>query len=173
MRWDHVPTIQGMSFRFSIYEESNHIPLGGHVSYTSTTTLDHPLSLELSLSFYHSIRRCIQSAVIFEAYRSLQDQLPSMRPFQRKLAVLDQAKALTEAITDLQPHQRTEILWRTMSSKEDMNHEVIWKRAKVIEKELEDLALRIGDFCTPEKNHTDTVNDYVQNQYVRVCFFRC
>jgi len=96
-----------------------------------------------------------------------------MRPFQRKLAVLDQAKALTEAITDLQPHQRTEILWRTMSSKEDMNHEVIWKRAKVIEKELEDLALRIGDFCTPEKNHTDTVNDYVQNQYVRVCFFRC
>lgn len=92
-----------------------------------------------------------------------------MRPFQRKLAVLDQAKALVDAMAAdiVPPHQRGEILWRTMSSKELLDSEAIWKRAKTIEKELKLLAERIVPHWVPGKEHSETVNEYVQRQYVR------
>ena len=129
------------------------------VCHSHTSIIHHP----------HSVRRSIQSAVIFEAYRSLEDQLPTMRPFQRKVAVLDQAKALVDAMGAdvVPPHQRVEILWRTMSSKEHLDSEAIWKRAKTIEKELKLLAERIQPHWAPGKEHSETVNEYVQRQYVR------
>jgi hypothetical protein len=123
---------------------------------------------KLNRVFLFSVRRSVQSAVIFEGYRSLEDQLPKMRPFQRKLAVFDQVKALIDAITHLTHRQKEEILWRTMSSRENMDHEVVWKRAKAIQRELESLAQKIKPLCAPGKKHSDTVDEFIQQQYVRI-----
>jgi hypothetical protein len=48
-----------------------------------------------------------------------------------------------------------------------MDHEAVWKRAKMIERELEKLAQKIKPLCSPGKIHGDAVDQYIQQQYVR------
>ena len=45
-----------------------------------------------------------------------------------------------DSLDFLFPHQKEEILWRTATSKESLQPEVSWKRVKLIEKELGNLA---------------------------------
>jgi hypothetical protein len=111
------------------------------------------------------MRRSIQTVILYEAHRCVADRLPSMRPFQRKLAFFDQAIALAET-TSLLPHQREEIMWRTGTSKEPMQPDTAWKRMKLIEKEVEKLQEKIKPTCGNGKTHDEIVNDHIQQQYV-------
>ena len=88
-----------------------------------------------------------------------------MRPFQRKLAFFDQANALVEA-TEMLPHQKEEIMWRTGTSKEPMQPDTAWKRMKLIEKEIKALAEKIKPLWVEDKNHEDVCNEFIQQQYV-------
>jgi hypothetical protein len=110
-------------------------------------------------------RRSVQTAILYEANRCLSDQLPSMRPFQRKLAFYDQAKALLEA-TGFSPQQQTEIMWRTGTSREVLNPDSAWKRAKLVEKELEKIREKVKPLCMDGKTHNEIVDEYIQQQYV-------
>lgn len=114
-----------------------------------------------------AMRRSIQTVVLYEAHRCIASRMPSMRPFQRKVAFFDQAKAILEA-TGFMPHQQEEIMWRTGTSKEAMNAETGWKRLKLIEKEINSLRARIRPFCEEGKSHDDVVNQYIQQQFVSV-----
>ena len=69
------------------------------------------------------MRRSVQSAIMFEAQRCVQDRLDSMRPFQRKIAFFDQMVALLETLDYIAPHHRAEIMCRTATSKEPMTPE--------------------------------------------------
>ena len=64
------------------------------------------------------MRRSVQSCILFEAYRCVEGKLEAMRPFQRKLAFLDQAVALLNSLDFIPPHQKPDVMWRTATSRE-------------------------------------------------------
>ena len=102
-------------------------------------TVDMAL-VSLSKLRLSSVATVTSPAILYEAKRCVAGRLPSLRPFQRKAAFMGQAFALLDSLDFLYPHQKAEILWRTASSKEQLDAEVAWKRAKCVEKELDDLA---------------------------------
>uniref|UniRef100_A0A7S3P449 Uncharacterized protein n=1 Tax=Amphora coffeiformis TaxID=265554 RepID=A0A7S3P449_9STRA len=112
---------------------------------------------------YHDcMRRSLQSVILFEAKRCIEEELPNLKPFQRKIALMDQANGLIESLPFLMPHQREEILWRTATSKEQLNGDIAYKRIQQINKELQKLAKEIKKFITPESTHQDWVNHLEQ-----------
>ena len=84
------------------------------------------------------MRRSVQTVILYEAHRCIASRLSSLRPFQRKLAFFDQALALL-AQSDLLPHQREEVMWRTGTSKESMQPETAWK-VRVVSRCSQELA---------------------------------
>ena len=110
-------------------------------------------------------RRSVQTAVLYEAHRCIADKIPTMRPFQRKIAFFDQARALLEA-TGLTQQQQLEVMWRTGTSKEALNPETAWKRFKLIEKELEKISEKVKPLCKIGKSHDDVMKEYVSLQFV-------
>jgi hypothetical protein len=116
------------------------------------------------------MRRSLQSIVLYEAKRCVEPQLHSLRPFQRKLAMMDQIYALVHSLDFLYPHQRQEILWRTATSKEPISPEIAWKRQQLITKELKKLSDQIHPFLSPERTHEESVDLLEQNLFVRVLF---
>ena len=110
-------------------------------------------------------------AILYEAKRCVAGRLPSLRPFQRKAAFMGQAFALLDSLDFLYPHQKAEILWRTASSKEQLDAEVAWKRAKCVEKELDDLAEKVKTFVPQAKTHNEAVNMLVQSLYEQLTGF--
>jgi len=117
--------------------------------------------------YEQSMRRSVQTVILYEAHRCIADKLPSLRPFQRKLAFFDQAMALVEGAGFL-PHQREEIMWRTGTSREPMQPETAWKRMKLIEKEVEKVAEKARPLCVIGKSHDDVCNEFIQQQYEAV-----
>ena len=110
-------------------------------------------------------RRSVQTAVLYEAHRCIADKIPTMRPFQRKIAFFDQARALLEA-TGLTPQQQLEVMWRTGTSKEALNPETAWKRFKLVEKELEKISEKVKPLCKVGKSHDDVMKEYIYLQFV-------
>jgi hypothetical protein len=83
-----------------------------------------------------------------DAHRCILDQLPSLHPFQRKLAFFDQVMALVDTASDyLLPHQQEEIICWMGTSKELMQPKMAWKRMKLIEKEAQKVVEKIRALC--------------------------
>ena len=120
-----------------------------------------------------SLRRSVQSVVLFEAKRCVEEfeagrstqRLPLLRVFQRKAVHWAIAKDLL-ASTDLQPYQCTEVLWRTCTNKQPLGDDNSWRRAKVIAKELSKLADQIRSHQTGGLSSDEAVDLYVQGLYV-------
>lgn len=112
------------------------------------------------------MRRSIQTVVMFEAQRCIQEKLPSLRPFQRKIAHFNQLLALLETLDFIPANLRKEVLWRTGTSKEAMNNEIAWKRSRTIEKELSKLASsKIRPLVDEGMSHAQACDAIVQEQY--------
>ena len=86
------------------------------------------------------MRRSLQTCILYEAKRIVSPQLEMLKPFQRKFAFMDQAKALLQTIDFVPVHERDEIFYRTKCSMEMFKPDVAWKRAQTVDKELETLA---------------------------------
>jgi hypothetical protein len=109
------------------------------------------------------MRRSFQTVIMFEANRCLKDKLPSLRPFQRKLAVFDQANYLLEEIsgeaslvgltTRANPE---EIMWRTATSKEPLNPESMWSRATRLTKDVERVAEQVREYIQEQLADSDS-----------------
>ena len=93
-----------------------------------------------------------------------------MKPFQRKIALMDQANGLIESLPFLLPHQREEILWRTATSKEHLNGDIAYKRIQQINKELQKLAKLVKQFIEPTTTHQDWVNRLEQFLFVSIMY---
>ena len=131
------------------------------------------------------MRRSFQTVLMFEANRCLKDKLPSLRPFQRKLAVFDQAKFLLEEIggesslLGLRKREKMEeIMWRTASSREPLNAESMWSRAARLTKDVERVAEQVREFIEEQKSlstiktaitskstHEEIYRSFVENIY--------
>ena len=116
------------------------------------------------------MRRSLQSVILYEARRCIEDDLPGMKPFQRKIALMDQANGLIESLPFLLPHQREEILWRTATSKEHLNGDIAYKRIQQINKELQKLAKLVKQFIEPTTTHQDWVNRLEQFLFVSIIY---
>lgn len=132
------------------------------------TWLDQVKNCLGARGYENCMRRSLQSIVLYEAKRCVEPQLHSLRPFQRKLAMMDQIHALVHSLDFLYPHQRQEILWRTATSKEPISPEIAWKRQQLITKELQKLSEQILPFLSPGRTHEESVDLLEQNLFVRV-----
>jgi hypothetical protein len=113
------------------------------------------------------MRRSVQSAILYEAKRCIAPRFASLRPFQRKVAFMDQAHALIESLDFLFDHHKEEILWRTATSKEQLQPDFAWKRMKLIEKEMESIAsTKIKPFLGRGRAHEESCDLLVQSLYV-------
>lgn len=115
--------------------------------------------------YENCMRRSLQTIVLYEANRCISSALPTLRPFQRKLAYLDMANALVDSLACLMPHQKAEVLWRTGTSKEPMNPETAWKRRKLLNKELDNIKDAITPLLTG-RSHDEAIDAYIQLQFV-------
>lgn len=111
------------------------------------------------------MRRSVQTVILYEAHRCIASRVQSLRPFQRKLAMWDQAIALVKQ-SELLPHQREEVLWRTGTSKALLDADTAWKRMKISEKELEKLINeRVKPCFVSGMSHSDLYKEFIQNQF--------
>lgn len=101
--------------------------------------------------YENCMRRSVQSVILYEAHRCVEARLPSLRPFQRKLAFFDQANALLDTLDFLHMHQKEEVMWRTATSKETLMPEVAWKRMRLIDRELVKLSEKVQPFIDKVK----------------------
>jgi len=130
------------------------------------------------------MRRSFQTVLMFEANRCLRDKLPGLRPFQRKLAVFDQAKYLLEEISGESSivglttrAKKEEIMWRTATSKEPLNPESMWSRASRLTKDVEKVAEQVREYIkekladqdsksiTSASTHDETYRSFVESTY--------
>ena len=114
------------------------------------------------------MRRSFQTVLMYEANRCLKDKLPSLRPFQRKLAVFDQAKYLLEEISGesslvgLTSREKwEEILWRTGTSRESLNPESMWSRVCRLMKDVEKVTEQVREFI--EEKLADPDNETIKS----------
>ena len=63
-------------------------------------------------------------------------------------------------------HQKTEVLWRTGTSKEPMNAETAWKRRKLLNKELENIRDAVTSLLVPDRTHDEALDRLIQQQFV-------
>jgi hypothetical protein len=114
-----------------------------------------------------SMRRSLQSAILYEAKRCIAPRFQSLRPFQRKVAFMDQANALIDSLDFVLEHQKREILWRTATSKEQLLPDFAWKRLKLIEKECELIAkTKVKPFLARGRTHEESCDLLIQSLYV-------
>eukprot|EP00980_Cylindrotheca_fusiformis_P012898 scaffold3211_cov120-Cylindrotheca_fusiformis.AAC.6 len=111
------------------------------------------------------MRRSVQTVILYEAYRCIGTKLLTLRPFQRKIALWDQAVALVKQ-SDLLPHQREEVLWRTGTSKALLDSDTAWKRLKVSEKELDKLVNeKVKPIYKIGQTHEELCKEFIQKQF--------
>ena len=121
--------------------------------------------------YENGMRRSMQSVILFEARRCVEPRLSSLRPFQRKLAFMDQALALIDSLDFLYPQQKEEILWRTATSKEALSPDIAWKRQQLIGKELKRLAELVRPFVGKGRSHEESCD--LLEQHLFVSLFLC
>jgi len=124
------------------------------------------LSAAIGGRYDPAMRRSVQTVVMYEANRMLQDQYDSLRPFQRKSILFETCKELLNSLEFIPEYLRAEILYRTVTSKIPLTPELVWRRMKVIDKEISKSILSaITPFLKEGKSHDDVCEDFIQHQY--------
>ena len=116
--------------------------------------------------YQNNMRRSLQTIVLYEAKRSLEQRPKSLRPYQRKIAFLQQAQYILDTLDFLFPKQRAEILYRTLTSRTKLDGDTAWARLKGISKELSTLANQAQPHLAGASSQTEAVDHMVQAMYV-------
>lgn len=145
------------------------------MSHSSDTWLGRLTFLIGARGYNDCMRRSLQSVILYEARRCINEESKNMKPYQRKAVLMDQAHGLIESLPFLMPHQREEILWRTATSKEQINGDIAYKRIQQINKELLNLTELIKPFINhaASNNHQDWCNALEQSLFVRCTTTTC
>lgn len=69
-----------------------------------STWLERLILLVGPRGYHDCMRRSLQSVILYEAKRCIEDELPNLKPFQRKIALMDQANGLIDSLPFLLPH---------------------------------------------------------------------
>mmetsp|Transcript_15955 Transcript_15955/g.22843 ORF Transcript_15955/g.22843 Transcript_15955/m.22843 type:complete len:156 (+) Transcript_15955:306-773(+) len=114
-----------------------------------------------------AMRRSVQTVLMYEANRIVQEKYDTLRPFQRKSILFDTCTDLLNSLHFIPEYLRGEILFRTVTGKVPLSPELVWRRMKVIDKEISKSILSaITPFLKEGKSHDDVCEDFIQHQYV-------
>lgn len=119
--------------------------------------------------YHEQMRRSVQSAILYEAFRAVEPTMSSLRPFQRKAAYMEQCQHLLQLLVDdglLTPHQSTEIMYRTMSSQAPLDGVAAFTRHRGLVQELEQLAEQIKPFWVTGRSHEEAVDRLAHHLFV-------
>jgi hypothetical protein len=133
-----------------------------------STWLERVTDLMGPKGYDDSMRRSLQTVIFIEAKRGITPLLTEMRASHRKLAFLEQARAVLDSCDFLRPDQKPTVLWRTASSQEIVSDEMAWKRVQTVEKELQRLASLLGPYIQSGRSHQEAVDLLVKKMLVRV-----
>lgn len=117
-----------------------------------------------------SMRRSIQTLVLYEADRCLKHRYSSLRPFQRKYALLATTIDLLGTLDFLNDYQRQEIMFRTNASKEPLTMDLAWRRMKLIQREVNQAIIPkakelVEDEGNSNKSHDEFCALLLQSMY--------
>lgn len=134
------------------------------------TTTDNPFSVRLLQNlggrYTHSMRRSVQTVVLYEANRCLKGRYHVLRPFQRRVALYDTARDIIDTLDFILPYHRAEIMFRTAAAQVPLSPELTWRRMKVIEREIKNKIIpKIKPFFDKNKTHDEVCNAYMQCEY--------
>jgi len=120
--------------------------------------------------FDESMRRSIQSVALYEANRCLVDRYSSLRPFQRKIALVSTAVDLIATLDFISETNQAEAMYRTQRSKEPLAPDLAWRRMKLIEREVKNSILpKVKEMEGAEDmSHEKICHEYLQNKYEEV-----
>eukprot|EP00542_Grammatophora_oceanica_P011753 CAMPEP_0194046498 /NCGR_PEP_ID=MMETSP0009_2-20130614/21305_1 /TAXON_ID=210454 /ORGANISM="Grammatophora oceanica, Strain CCMP 410" /LENGTH=388 /DNA_ID=CAMNT_0038691813 /DNA_START=251 /DNA_END=1417 /DNA_ORIENTATION=+ len=117
------------------------------------------------------MRRSLQAVVLYETQRCCKDRLPALRPFQRKIAFFDMAKALVCTLgsddTFLTSEQQAQILWRNNASQELMDENNCWNRRKMILQEMENINKDMKELMQAGRTQEEALKEYLQQKFTR------
>lgn len=112
------------------------------------------------------MRRSVQTAVMYEAHRALQSKLSSLRPFQRKIALINVSNDLVDTLDFIPQFHREQIMFRTASGRLPLSPDLAWRRMKLIDREImKHVVPQMEPFIDPDKTHQQACDDYIQHQY--------
>jgi hypothetical protein len=136
---------------------------------STTTTLSWQARLKAAIGprgYHVGMRRSLQTIILYEAKRGIEPRLKTLRPYQRKAAFMEQCYYLLESLEFIFPNQKQEVLWRTMTSRVQLDGETAWSRLKGINRELVTLSQKIKPFLAAGRSHNEAVDLLVQDLYV-------
>lgn len=138
-------------------------------SFPNSSSYTFPARLQKSLfdqPYNNSMRRSVQTAILYEANRCHQESYNSMKPFQRKIALFETCKDILSTLTFIPVYHRIEVLFRTATGKTPLTPELAWRRMKLIDRE-------IGQQILPKFSElwnrygSDRSHDYVCDQFLQ------
>lgn len=113
-----------------------------------------------------TMRRSVQTVVLYEAHRCLRDRLAALRPFQRKIALFDTSCDIVSTLDFIPQYHRNEIMYRTQSGKLPLSPDLAWRRMKLIDREVQkNIVPQVRPFVQPDKTHKQSCDEFIQHQY--------
>mmetsp|Transcript_12563 Transcript_12563/g.18489 ORF Transcript_12563/g.18489 Transcript_12563/m.18489 type:complete len:290 (+) Transcript_12563:139-1008(+) len=114
------------------------------------------------------MRKSLQCVVLYEANRCCAPVLQSLRPFQRKIAYYDMFIALVDSLQIVHHHQKEQLKWRTLISKDNMSDQNCWKRRTNIQRELDTINEGVRKYLAEGKTNEEALEAYLQKQFENV-----
>jgi len=115
-----------------------------------------------------SMRRSVQTVVLYEANRCLSNHYGHLKPFQRKAALLDTAKDIVNSLSFIPIYQRIEIMFRTATGKLLLSPELAWRRMKIINRDIRKTIIpKIPILIDGCKNHDELCTKFLQHEYTQ------
>eukprot|EP00957_Ditylum_brightwellii_P125027 9530612-Ditylum_brightwellii.AAC.1 len=106
-----------------------------------------------------SMRRSVQTVVLYEANRVLKERYETLRPFQRKIALFDTCNDIIETIDIIPTYLKPEIMFRTVAGKVPLSPDLAWRRMKLIDREIvKTIVPLIKPFMAPDKSHDECLS---------------
>ena len=104
-------------------------------------------------------------------YYSLTNRYSTLRPFQRKSALIATATDLINSLDFLNDYHRQEIMFRTQASREPLDSHLAWRRMKQISREINETILPkakevIENEDNMEKSHDEICDALLQSMFV-------
>lgn len=113
-----------------------------------------------------SMRRSVQTIVLYEADRCLKSVYKQLRPFQRKIALYDCAADLVNTLDWIPAGHAMEVMYRTASGKTPLSPDLAWRRMKIIDREIAKTIIPgVKPFICPELTHQQACDAYIESQY--------
>lgn len=142
------------------------LPISVSAAYTFPSRLQKALQDQ---PYNNSMRRSVQTAILYEANRVHEGAYSTMKPFQRKIAMFETCKDILSTLTFIPVYHRIEVLFRTATGKTPLTPELAWRRMKLIDREISQAILpKFTELWNQDGGNKS--HDYVCDRFLQLEF---